>query len=61
LKGKDGIALPEISEADNGKVLAVENGEWAVKEIHIPDLDSIDASKVVFDEEITTAYKLGNI
>lgn len=61
LKGKDGTALPEISEADNGKILAVENGEWAVKEIHAPDLDSIDASKVVFDEEITTAYKLGNI
>lgn len=29
--GKDGIGLPIVTEADNGKVACVENGVWTVK------------------------------
>lgn len=57
--------LPEVTEADNGKVLVVENGKWVAKEVSFEqgpvDVEFVDASKVIFNEEVTTAYKVGNV
>ena len=41
LKGEDGISLPEVTEDDNDKILIVENGQWAAKEVSF-DPCSID-------------------
>jgi len=31
--GEDGSGLPSVKPADDGKILVVENGEWAVKDV----------------------------
>ena len=37
IPGTGGSALPEVTETDDGKVLAVSGGEWVAQEITIPD------------------------
>lgn len=42
-------SLPSVTEADNGKVLGVVNGEWAVMEIpdELPTVSATDNGKIL--------------
>ena len=44
-----GASLPSVTEADNGKVLGVVNGAWAVMEIpdELPTVSETDNGKIL--------------